>query len=204
MAVLSLLQSSEGGADVGEDARRRRRRRFAGRGRRPTGSRRGRGRTPPRRRPLRRAAPWASSAPIIPDSTSPDPAVAAHDCPAGLRYTGPPGSAIDGDVALEQHGGAELVGQRARGPDPVVAGRRSRPAGRTHPHAASAPSARTAIDDERRDERPGWSARRRRRSPAGRCPARTTARRRRRRRCRSRVRPPRPAPARPTRRWATR
>ncbi|AMC52650.1 bifunctional ADP-dependent (S)-NAD(P)H-hydrate dehydratase/NAD(P)H-hydrate epimerase [Mycobacterium tuberculosis variant microti] len=29
--------------------------------------------------------PDASSAPIIPDSTSPDPAVAAQDWPAGLR-----------------------------------------------------------------------------------------------------------------------
>ena len=29
--------------------------------------------------------PEASSAPIIPDSTSPEPAVAAQDCPAGLR-----------------------------------------------------------------------------------------------------------------------
>src|SRR5205807_10601655 len=38
--------------------------------------------------------PDASSAPIIPDSTSPDPAVAAQDCPAGLRYAGPPGSAM--------------------------------------------------------------------------------------------------------------
>ena len=30
-------------------------------------------------------SPEASSAPIIPESTSPDPAVAAQDCPAGLR-----------------------------------------------------------------------------------------------------------------------
>ena len=30
-------------------------------------------------------SPDASSAPIIPDSTSPEPAVAAQDCPAGFR-----------------------------------------------------------------------------------------------------------------------
>ena len=56
-----------------------------GRGRRPTALPRARAR---RRRPPRpRAAgsPAASSAPIIPDSTSPDPAVAAQDCPAGFR-----------------------------------------------------------------------------------------------------------------------
>ncbi len=39
-------------------------------------------------------SPLASSAPIMPDSTSPDPAVAAHDSPTGLMYTRPPGSAM--------------------------------------------------------------------------------------------------------------
>src|SRR4029079_11366492 len=39
-------------------------------------------------------SPAASNAPMTPDSTSPDPAVAAHDCPAELRKTGPPGSGM--------------------------------------------------------------------------------------------------------------
>ena len=132
---------------------------------------------------------------MIPDSTSPDPAVAAQDCPAGLRYAGPPGSAIDGDVAFQQHGGPERVGELAGGADAVVAGWVRRPAGRTRRRAASARSAR---DGRRacRDARRGWSARRRRRAPAGRCPARTTVRPRRFRRCRARGRRPRPAPAR--------
>ncbi len=66
------------------DARRRRGRiagaGIGGRGRRCPGvhERRGRGRLPD-------GNPDASSAPIIPDSTSPDPAVAAQDWPAGLR-----------------------------------------------------------------------------------------------------------------------
>ena len=69
----------------GEDPRRRRRRlagpRVGGRQRRRVGvhERRGRGRLG------RPAARTASSAPIIPESTSPEPAVAAQDCPAGLR-----------------------------------------------------------------------------------------------------------------------
>src|SRR3981189_53380 len=38
--------------------------------------------------------PAARSAPILPDTTSRAPAVAAHAPPAGFRYTGPSGSAI--------------------------------------------------------------------------------------------------------------
>src|SRR6185436_5501322 len=35
------------------------------------------------------ARPWASSAPVSPDSTSPLPAVASHGVPVGLTRTGP-------------------------------------------------------------------------------------------------------------------
>ena len=50
--------------------------------------------------------PAASSEPIMPDNTSPDPAVAAQDWPAGLRYTRPPGSATTVTLGadLEVHG----------------------------------------------------------------------------------------------------
>ena len=94
--------------------------------------------------------------------------------PGGVEVDRTAGFGDDGDVALEQHGRAELVGEPAGGGDAVVAGRRRRPAGRTRRHAASAPSARCGRRAGRGARR-GSSARRRRRSPAGRCPARTTA-----------------------------
>ena len=60
----------------------------------------------------------------------------------------------DGDVALEQHGGAERRRPSLRqAPDAVVAGRRARPAGRIRRRAASAPSARS-----RSATRSGWAA----------------------------------------------
>src|SRR5437879_13357325 len=48
--------------------------------------------------------PAANSAPMMPDSTSPDPAVAAQDWPAGLRYTPPPGSAMMVTLAFRRTG----------------------------------------------------------------------------------------------------
>ena len=110
----------------------------------------------------------------------------------------------DGDVALQQHGRAELrrraCGWRAMrsspGGEPGQPGELPRMRGQHGRRACGRRAGRGA--------RPGWSARRRRPSPAGRCPARTTVRRRRLRRCPAPARRPRPAPGPPRPGSATR
>ena len=109
----------------------------------------------------------------------------------------------DGDVALEQHGGAERVGQLAGGADPVVPGRVAGQPGE-FTGVRGQHRRRAAVGDQLgvggQDGQPVGVDEHRQ---VG-APARTTARRRRRRRCPIPARRPRPAPARPTPGWATR
>ena len=97
--------------------------------------------------------------------------------PGGIEVDRAAGIGDDRDVALEQHGGAERVGQLAARADPVVPGRVTRQSGE-FTRVRCQHRRRAAIVHAVRGGPPGWSARRRRRSPAGRSPARTTARRR--------------------------
>ena len=64
-------------------------------------------------------SPAASSAPAIPDSTSPVPAVASHGVPVPLTKAVPSAIGDDRGVALEQDGAAQVGGEPAGRADAV-------------------------------------------------------------------------------------
>src|ERR1700678_3395066 len=97
--------------------------------------------------------PAASRAPIIPDSRSPDPAVAAQDCPAGLRYTGPPGSAMTVTLPL-----SKTVAPSASA-SLRVAPTRSSPGGAPASRANSPACGVSNVGALRLTTRSGWAAR---------------------------------------------
>ena len=92
----------------------------------PGGPRRGRRRRAPTRPPPPPGAastPWASSAPMIPESTSPVPAVASRGVARGHQQDGADGSATTVVGPLRSTTALARCGQRPGGGDPVGAGR---------------------------------------------------------------------------------
>src|ERR1700751_5609677 len=98
-------------------------------------------------------SPAASSAPIMPESTTPDPAVAAHDWPAGFRYTGPPGSAITVTLPLSSTVAPNLSASRR------VAPTRSSPGGEPASRANSPACGVSTVGADREATASGWAAR---------------------------------------------
>src|SRR6201993_594249 len=98
-------------------------------------------------------SPAASSAPIMPDSTSPDPAVAAHDWPAGFRYTRPPGAAITVTLPLSRTVAPNLSASRR------VAPMRSSPGGEPASRANSPACGVSTVGADRDATASGWAAR---------------------------------------------